>query len=63
MPIKFIDDGQPEAAEFDENYTELLPGRPKGPLPEQRQREWRELELPAATTVHFRRRRVPQRPA
>ena len=44
MPAKFIDDGQPEAGEFDENYVDLRElHAARRPAP---QRAWREMKIP-----------------
>ncbi len=39
MPVRFVDDGQPEARDFDENYEPLAPAKPP------RHRDWRALDI------------------
>jgi hypothetical protein len=41
MPVKFIDDGQPESADFDDNYLEIRHAHKTA-----RGREWRTVALP-----------------
>lgn len=52
MPYKFVDDGYPEAADFDDNYVRVpQPARPAAVKPAF-------LPLPAATAPSLPRRRT-----
>lgn len=51
MPVKFIDDGLPESADYDNNFADVqaMPG--DRALPPAGHRVWRELRLPRETTM------------
>jgi hypothetical protein len=46
MSYKFIDDGQPEASDFDDNYVEINATHHSNAPATTARREWRELKLP-----------------
>lgn len=51
MPVKFIDDGLPESADYDNNFADVRAMRGDCAHPHAGGRVWRDLRLPCETSL------------